>query len=181
MTVYKGFNKDLTCRGYQFVPGLNVTDEANCVKNGFHAAEDPLDCLSYYSNMSESVYWLCSADGDIDEDGTDSKVSCTHLTLYKQLSIEEFVFHALWYMIQHPNRERNEIIQQDRGYTNETVKRPFVIVCGSNPIAKGRLHDVLGLYVEGSPGEIGLLTIDGEQYKPDTWYDAHGKEVAFDD
>lgn len=179
MTVYKGFKKDLTCLGYQFVPGLNVTDEANCRHNGFHAAEDPLDCLSYYGNMKDSIYWLCSADGDIDEDGEDSKVSCTRLTLYKQLSVEEFVFHALWYMIQHPNRERNKIIQQDKGFTDEYT--PFVIVRGRSPIAKGRLHDVLGLYVEGTPGEIGLFTIDGEQYKPDTWYDARGKEVAFDE
>lgn len=180
MTVYKGFKKDLTCLGYQFVPGLNVTEAANCRSNGFHAAEDPLDCLSYYGNMQESVYWLCSADGDIDEDGCDTKVSCTKLTLYKQLSIEEFVFHALLYMIRHPNRERNKIIQQDRGSTNEYTQHSFVIVSGRNPIAMGKLYDVLGFYVEETC-EIGVITIDGEKYRPDTWYDARGKEVQYDE
>ena len=46
MIAYKGFEKGLTCRDYQFRMGLNVTDEANCTHNGFHCAENPLDCLS---------------------------------------------------------------------------------------------------------------------------------------
>lgn len=48
MYAYKGFEPDLSCRGYRFVMGKNVTPEANCASNGFHCAEDPLDCLSYY-------------------------------------------------------------------------------------------------------------------------------------
>lgn len=47
MYAYKGFEPDLSCRGYRFVMGKNVTPEANCASNGFHCAEDPLDCLSY--------------------------------------------------------------------------------------------------------------------------------------
>ena len=51
MIAYKGFEPGLICRGYHFVMGLNITDKANCRANGFHCAEDPLDCLTYYSNM----------------------------------------------------------------------------------------------------------------------------------
>lgn len=47
MYAYKGFEPDLSCRGYRFVMGKNVTPEANCASNGFHCAENPLDCLSY--------------------------------------------------------------------------------------------------------------------------------------
>ena len=46
MIAYKGFNKGLVCRGYQFSNGENITDEANCAKNGFHSAENPLDCIT---------------------------------------------------------------------------------------------------------------------------------------
>ena len=46
MIAYKGFEKGLTCRDYQFRMGLNVTDKANCAQNGFHCAENPLDCLT---------------------------------------------------------------------------------------------------------------------------------------
>ena len=57
MYAYKGFEPDLSCRGYRFVMGKNVTPEANCASNGFHCAENPLDCLTYYSDMDE---WLKS-------------------------------------------------------------------------------------------------------------------------
>ena len=30
MLAYKGFEKGLICRGYQFIMGKNVTDQANC-------------------------------------------------------------------------------------------------------------------------------------------------------
>ncbi len=46
MYAYKGFEPDLSCRGYRFVMGKNVTPEANCASNGFHCAEDPLDCVA---------------------------------------------------------------------------------------------------------------------------------------
>ena len=42
MYAYKGFEPDLSCRGYRFVMGKNVTPEANCASNGFHCAEDLL-------------------------------------------------------------------------------------------------------------------------------------------
>ena len=51
MLAYKGFDKGLICRDYQFNPGLNVTEKANCAKNGFHCAENPLDCFNYYPNI----------------------------------------------------------------------------------------------------------------------------------
>ena len=49
MIAYKGFEKNLSCRGYQFKRyGINETTEANCRQNGFHCAENPLDCLVHY-------------------------------------------------------------------------------------------------------------------------------------
>ncbi len=41
MTVYKGFQKGLICRGYQFHLGKNVTEKADCGEKRFHCAEDP--------------------------------------------------------------------------------------------------------------------------------------------
>ena len=104
MIAYKGFQKGLTCRGYQFKVGMNVTDKANCVANGFHCAENPLDCLTYYPNWDTSEYWQVEAGGDLDEDGTDSKISCTELNLVKRLGFCEFVLAAAKYYVVHPTR-----------------------------------------------------------------------------
>ena len=41
---YKGFNKDMTCRGFQYEEGKEYeTDKAEVCETGFHACEYPLD------------------------------------------------------------------------------------------------------------------------------------------
>ena len=109
---YKMFNKDLTCtmgRGtYQYRPGVWLEEkEANCVRNGFHCAKNPLDCLSYYGNWDNSQCWLVEIGGDIDEDARDSKVACTRIRLVKRLDLTEFVLEAGKYIISHPELEDN--------------------------------------------------------------------------
>lgn len=171
MIAYKGFNPGLICRGYQFVMGLNVTDKANCRANGFHCAENPLDCLAYYSNMERSEYYLVNAGGDVDEDDKDSKIACTELTILKKLEREEFFLHALAYMVDHPGCEWNNLVQKDTGCT----QCGFAIVRGTDPIATGKKGDILGLAKEcpetGNVVQIALATVDGMKVMPSTWYD----------
>ena len=72
---YKGFNKDMTCRGFQFKEGETYhEDEAELCKKGFHACLEPLDCFDYY-NPAESVYHEVEVD-DVDDkkSNNDSKV-----------------------------------------------------------------------------------------------------------
>lgn len=54
MRAFKGFNKDLTCRGYQYEEGKEFhTERAECCDTGFHACEYPLDCFGYYEIQQE--------------------------------------------------------------------------------------------------------------------------------
>lgn len=40
MKAFKGFNKDLTCRGFQYEEGKEFhTEKAECCEEGFHACE----------------------------------------------------------------------------------------------------------------------------------------------
>ena len=170
MLVYKATQKGQVCRGVKLKPGLNIEPEANCVQNGWHAAEDPLDCLTYYPDEKNSEFWVCEAAGDIDEDGHDSKISCTHLTLIKQLSLEEFVLHAIAYMLKYPGRcSKNE--EFDHGSIH--IRR------GDHPTASGRMGDVIGLLRERAGRQsVAVFTIDGEDYFPDTDYTLDEEVVA---
>ena len=50
MKAYKGFNKDMTCRGFQYEIGKEYeTDAADLCRIGFHACENPLDCFGHYA------------------------------------------------------------------------------------------------------------------------------------
>lgn len=177
MIAYKGFDPGLVCRGYQFVMGLNVTDKANCRANGFHCAENPLDCLSYYPNMERSEYYLVDAGGDMDEDEHDSKISCTRLTILKKLDKKDFFLHALAYMMDHPDRECSSRVVRDAGCAG---KDSFVVVRGIDPIAKGSRNSVLALAKEepetGKIIQIGLACVDGKCARPNVWYDIDWKE-----
>lgn len=181
MKAYKGFRKDLTCMGYKFEEGkLNTEKEANCVRNGLHCAENPLDCLSYYPDWKNSVYYIVEATGDIHEDGSDSKISCTEMKLLKKLTIEEFVAVSLKYMVQHPTREWNSRVKKEEGKAGEE----FVIVRGKNPIASGKLGTVLGYAKEFKKGKqiesISVFFVDGINFFPDKWYDVEGKKVDYE-
>lgn len=171
MYAYKGFDPDLSCRGYRFVMGKNVTSEANCANNGFHCAEDPLDCLTYYSNMNRSIYCLVQPGGDVDEDDHDSKIACTELTILRQLTKKEFFLHALAYMVDHPSRKVNDKVQWGHG----TSRDGYAVVRGKAPTACGKLGDVLAFAREQHETEticqIAVVEVDGEKILPDVWYD----------
>lgn len=177
MIAYKAFDIGLICRGYQFRSDkVNITDKANCAKNGFHCAENPLDCLSYYPNWNNAEYWIVEAGGDIDEDDKDSKISCTRMKLIRKMSIKDFVAESLKYIYKHPRRELNNYVDE-----NEIESASlFSIVRGLNPIAAGKKGTILGFAQEngyGSVIKISMIEVDGKCFKEDTFYDINGNEV----
>lgn len=114
---YKAFRPDLSCQAggstYQYqLQKWNEIKEAKCRETGFHCAEDPLDCLSYYPVWEQAVYYMVAADGDIDEDACDSKIACTRLRLLKKMTKEEYIYVALVYMVQHPTRNLNAHVKK---------------------------------------------------------------------
>lgn len=170
MIAYKAFNLGMVCLGYQFVMGLNVTDKANCRANGFHCAENPLDCLTYYPNMDKSEYYLVDAKGDINEDGSDSKIACTELVIIKKLTLEEFFLHGLAYMADHPLIKCSHHVEKDRA----KARNGYAVVRGYDPIAQGNLGDILAFAKEEPQSraivQVALSRVDGEKVLPDTWY-----------
>lgn len=137
--------------------GLNVTKEANCAKNGWHCAENPLDCLSYFSWDGKNEFYLCVADGDIHESGNASVISCTELTVLKRLDLTEFVAEAVKFIIRHPKRPLNSRISEIGDFKKTDF---FGIVCGSNPSASGEDGVVLAFVKKDSCNNISAIHIE---------------------
>jgi len=170
MIAYKAFDSGLICRNYQFKMGWNATEKANCHANGFHCAENPLDCLYYYPYMDKSEYYIVDACGDIDEDGVDSKIACTELNILKKLTHEELFLLGLAYMTDHPLFKWASCVKKDCA----EACFGYAVVRGVDPAAKGKIGDILAFAKENpfkqSVIQIAVSKVDGEKILPDVWY-----------
>ena len=180
MIAYKGFNKDLTCtmgRGtFQYEIGKTYTEEsAKCANTGFHACENPIDVLSYYSKETDR-YCICRTEGDINEDGN-NKLSCTRLTIVKEISLTQLLMLGCDYIMKYPNRKNSSQVRCDEGYAHNG----YSIVRGKNPIAQGRKGDRLILLKEKKKSKdienIMIYLIDGAKVKEQTFYSVKGEVV----
>lgn len=92
MKAYKGFNRDMTCRGYQFEEGkiYEHQGDVKLCESGFHACEDPMDCLRYY-DLCTSVYHEVEIDGVSDERKEDTKVVGEKIRIGARMGIKSIV------------------------------------------------------------------------------------------
>ena len=120
---YKGFNKDWTCRGYQYKVGeTNVHDgKTKACESGFHACEYPLDVFSYYAPAS-SVFAVIEASGDIDRKGDDSKITSSKLTVKAEIGIAGLVKAAIEYTASRtkPSKSKKTNNDQERSQASNT-------------------------------------------------------------
>ena len=100
MKAYKGFNKNMTCRDFQYKEGGKYeTPRAKVCEEGFHACLHPLDCFDYYE-PGRSVYHEVDLDGKIDDRGADdTKVAATKIKIGARLDIAGLVKAAIDFVL----------------------------------------------------------------------------------
>ncbi|EFT6558436.1 hypothetical protein H2421_004750, partial [Salmonella enterica subsp. enterica serovar Norwich] len=88
-----GFNKDLTCRDFQFAIGetFHHDGKVEACGSGFHACECPFDVFSYYP-PAESRYAETLSFGvtDHEEEG-DTKIASSSITIKDELTLPQFI------------------------------------------------------------------------------------------
>jgi hypothetical protein len=89
---YKGFDKDMKCRGFQYEVGKEYKHdgEVKACESGFHFCENPLDVFGYY-DPSVSRYAEVVGEGKTDKDNNDSKVSCSSLKIGAEISLNAYI------------------------------------------------------------------------------------------
>ena len=92
MKAYKGFDKDLKCRGFQYEIGKTYTmmegEPVKLCKRGFHACEKPLDCFGYYAPGLSRYCEVELADVSGERSGDSKRVAKT-ITIIRELTKDE--------------------------------------------------------------------------------------------
>ena len=108
MIVYKGTDKDMKCRGFQFDLGKEyVEEEAELCVKGFHGCEYPLDVFPYYS-PANSRFFEADLDGVTDEEEDDSKRAGTKIKLRAEIGIAGIVKAAVEYIKEKAESSKNQ-------------------------------------------------------------------------
>ena len=216
MKAYKGFNKDMTCRDFQFEEGKTYEEEcAELCTTGFHACEAPIDCFGYYA-PGQSVYHEVELDATDERNSEDSKRVGKRIKIGAKLDIAGICKAQFEYVKSHCTNECNAEPGKPatagyRGaatagdYGAATAGYSGAATAGDSGAATSRGSSAVskngiacargnGVKVKGGMGAILIIAeenengndiehwkafvIDGETYKPDTWYRLDGDEIV---
>ena len=201
MKAYKGFNKDMTCRGFQYKEGGEYReDRAEVCESGFHACENPLDCFAYYHPADGSVFHEVELGGDIQRGDDDTKCAATKIKIGARLTLAGMIKAGLDFVFAKVKKsETPAATSGDRstaatsgdrstaatsGYlsTAEVHGRESVaVVTGLDSKAQGCVGSWLVLTERDENWHIlGIkaICIDGKKYYADTWYTLKGGRVV---
>lgn len=200
MKAYKGFNRDMTCRGFQFEEGktYEYQGDVKLCESGFHACEEPMDCLRYY-DPCESVYHVVELEGVSDERKEDTKVVGKKIRIGERMSIKSIVKASIEYVFAMCKNAENrdyasgdwslqaasgdgscqaasggasrQVASGDGSRQETTGKNCVMMSAGHAGKAKGKIGSwiVLTEWKKGAPNVVSKQ-IDGEEVKEDVWY-----------
>lgn len=196
---FKGFDKDLKCRGYQYEVGQDFQEEGKieaCSK-GFHFCENPFDVFSYYPPSSENGinrYCVVEGGGSIDKDSDDTKIACSKLHISAEIGLKGLVEAGVKFILDKVNwkdcKESNTGNQSAATNTgNQSAaqvsgKDSIAIVTGKDSKAKGSIGCWIVLTERGDWDgntypikEVKAVKVDGGLIKPDTYYKLDNGEI----
>lgn len=92
ITSYKGFDKNMQCRGFQYEVGkeYEMDGEIKCCNRGFHACKSPLEVWDYY-DMLNSRFAEVEQSGKIDEEEKSTKVCSSHIKIKTELKLADII------------------------------------------------------------------------------------------
>ena len=183
MKVYKGTDKNMQCRGKQYVLGKKEIDDGaiRCGDKGYHSCKAPFDVLRHYPNINGNRFFEAEAGGEIDKaKNDDTKLASSELTLKSEINFAGLVKAQIEYTRKKAKEgtaggNRSNLAGGD--CSNLAGGDSSLIIGRNRCNAKGGLHSVIvltewkyddnGNYV---PIAVKSEIVDGVRIKADTWY-----------
>ena len=188
MKMYKGFDKYLKCRDFQYEVGKTYEEPtAELCEKGFHACEYPLDVFKYYAPGNMSRYCEVDLDEVIGkEDVEDSKRCGKKIAVKAEIGIVGLVKAAVDIVMENIGDENKESNTGDYSTSTNTGDRSKADVSGKGSVAAAlgiasKAKGVLGCWLvlaEWDKDEnynwhrkdVQCFKVDGKTVKPNTWY-----------
>ena len=187
MKAYKGFDKNMQCRGFQFEEGKTYhEDEAELCKRGFHACENPLDVFGYYTPGKNSIYREVELE-DVSEErnSDDTKVCAKTIKIGAKLDVAGLCKAHFEYVSARCNPANGRVAGDKEsaaagnwgsaaaGNKGSAAAGKHGIACCRGGKVKGDIGAVLALSELDNKGNnisAKAVIVDGETIKANTWY-----------
>ena len=191
---YKGFDKDMQCRGFQYEVGkeYDMDGETKCCDRGFHACKSPLEVWDYY-DMLNSRFAEVEQSGKIDEEENSTKVCSSRIKIKAELKLADIINIGVEWLkdITSPTKVKETGTLNDNsgdyaqigssGYSAkiDSTGDDSVIMCaGNNSKTKAKLGSWITLaewkWSDEKNCNVPICVkteyVDGEYIKADTWY-----------
>ena len=185
---FKGFDKDLKCRGFQYEIGKDYEQEGEvkCCERGFHFCENPFDVFRYYS-PSDSRYCEVEGDGNADKANDDSKVATSHIHISAEIGLNGLIKAGVKFILDKVNfKDTKSTNTGDYSAATNTGnqsaatvegKESVALVTGKDSIARGALGCWIVLTERGDFDgvtcpikEVKAFKVDGVYIKEGTFY-----------
>lgn len=155
IVTFKGFNKDLTCRDFQFAIGetFHHDGKVEACGSGFHACECPFDVFRYYP-PAESRYAETISFGVTDhEERGDTKIASASITIKAELTLPQFIQRGIeWIWSKIDKSLEQQIMTGNRSAATNT----------GNQSAATNTGDWSAAEVSGSQSVAASLGIEGK-------------------
>ena len=190
MKCYKGFDKDLRCKDFQYEIGKEYeTERAEICEEGFHACEFPLDVLWYY-NPADSRF--CEVELDANEQTRDdSKRVGKKIKIGAEIGLSGLVKAGVKFILEKADFENakatntgNRSAATNTGDCSAATvegKESIAIVTGNGSKASGKRGCWLVLTERDNKNHVlgvQAVKVDGETIKEDAFYTLSGGKVT---
>ena len=116
---YKGFDKNLKCRDFQYEIGkeYEMDGEIKVCNRGFHACESPFDVFDHYT-MIDSRFCEVEQDGNISKEDRGTKICSSKIKIKAELKLADMINLGVEWLkeITSPEKIKTSIKDNSSGY-----------------------------------------------------------------
>ena len=159
MKMFKGFDKDLKCRDYQYQIGrTEKEDSAKLCNRGFHACTYPMDVFGYYP-PADSRFCEVELNGVTNETGDDSKRCGTEIKVLAEIGIAGIVKASVDFIMRNVKDEKRETNTGDQSAATNTGYRSAATNTGNYSAATNTGDQSAAT----NTGDQSAATVEGEE------------------